>query len=346
MSGVDPESEATRLGPRRRSDARERDDSDANLGPHRAPGPAAGRADPDARIAALWRRRSRDPFVRGSLITAALGVTAGFVVADASPAELLSPRRLDALGRFLHELVPFPLRDRAFGWLDLADWVAAGVARRGAAATAQTVSIAVASIVAAGAAALVAAALSARSLARADVAAGTGTTLWRASVAVCVRTLLAAIRAIPEYVLAFLLLAALGPSAWPAVIALALHNTGVLGRLYAEVLEDADMRSAIALAGAGAGRRHILAFDLLPRALPRMLMFLLYRFETCVREATVLGMLGVASLGLWIEDARTRMQYDNLLLYVALGVGVVLVTELLSSIVRARLALGSGAERA
>ncbi len=55
----------------------------------------------------------------------------------------------------------------------------------------------------------------------------------------------------------------------------------------------------------------------MPLALPRFLLYFFYRFESCIREATVLGMLGTVSLGYWIQDARGRQSYDEMLLLVA-----------------------------
>jgi len=68
----------------------------------------------------------------------------------------------------------------------------------------------------------------------------------------------------------------------------------------------------------------------LPLALPRFLLYFFYRFETCVREATVLGMLGVVSLGYWIQEARARQTYDELLLFVGLGALLVLAADAVS----------------
>ncbi|MDP6409182.1 MAG: ABC transporter permease, partial [Planctomycetota bacterium] len=65
-----------------------------------------------------------------------------------------------------------------------------------------------------------------------------------------------------------------------------------------------------------------------------------YRFETCVREATVLGMLGVVSLGFYIQEARAKLYYDEMLLLIGLGALIVLAADFLSS--RARRYLRSG----
>ena len=59
-----------------------------------------------------------------------------------------------------------------------------------------------------------------------------------------------------------------------------------------------------------------------------------YRWETCVREATVLGMLGIVSLGYWIVDARARNHYDEMFLLVLVGAAIVLVGDLVSAAAR------------
>jgi phosphonate transport system permease protein len=149
-----------------------------------------------------------------------------------------------------------------------------------------------------------------------------------------VRALLIFLRAIPEYMWAFLLLAMLGPSAWPAVLALAIHNSGILGKLGAETIENLDPRTLRVLREHGATRAQVAVAAILPLSLSRFLLYFFYRFETCVREATVLGMLGVASLGYWIQDSRTRQFYDEMLFFVALGAVIVLGADLVSMLAR------------
>ena len=97
------------------------------------------------------------------------------------------------------------------------------------------------------------------------------------------------------------------------------------------MLPPASLRS---LRMIGGRRRQIYALAALPMALPRFLLYFFYRFETCVREATVLGMLGIVSLGYHIAEARVRHFYDEMLLLVAFGVGIVLVGDLVSHLAR------------
>jgi phosphonate transport system permease protein len=142
---------------------------------------------------------------------------------------------------------------------------------------------------------------------------------------------------VPEYVLAFFLLAMVGPGAWPAVLALAIHNAGILGRLGAEVVENLEAGPLRAMAGLGARRSILVAMGAFPLALGRFLLYVFYRFETCVREATVLGMLGILSLGYWIREARSRGEHDVMLFHVVLGGLLVLVADLASGLLRRRL---------
>jgi phosphonate transport system permease protein len=149
------------------------------------------------------------------------------------------------------------------------------------------------------------------------------------------RVALVLLRSIPEYIWTYLLIGMLGISAWPAVLALAIHNAGILGKLNAEVVENLESRRLAALRGVGASRLQIAAVGLYPGALSRLLLYLFYRWETCVREATVLGMLGIVSLGRLITDARVRRLYDEMLLYVLLGAVLVVAGDLISALARA-----------
>ena len=78
----------------------------------------------------------------------------------------------------------------------------------------------------------------------------------------------------------------------------------------------------------------IASWVFLPELLPRLLLYFFYRWETCVRESTVLGLLGIVSLGFWIDDARTRGQMDVLVYFVVLGVLIVVVGDVVSSLAR------------
>jgi phosphonate transport system permease protein len=206
-------------------------------------------------------------------------------------------------------------------------------------ATALTLAIPVAAIVLAG---IVGAALSffaSRTFATAEpfLAGGNGSAsrrgAWHA-LSTVTRFALVLLRAIPEYIWTFLLVGMFGITALPAVLALAIHNAGILGKLDAETLENLRPAPLKALRGVGASRTQIALFAAFPAALSRYLLYFFYRWETCVREATVLGMLGILSLGYVIGDARVRFQYDRLLFFALVGCALVLLGDLVSLVVR------------
>ena len=303
---------------------------------------AEGEAQVWARVEGLRRERPRSWLVRWTVgvfcCLTLLSVGSGVVSFDA----IFEARRRANIERFVtQDLVPFPLREAGFSWPRLWSWCSSLWSERGQEAMFATLMIAVLAIVLAGLGGAVMAPLGARTMMRSEPFGATrgrrgglrGLTL--AAVVVATRFFCVLLRAIPEYVWAFLLLAVLGPSAWPVVIALALHNAGILGRLGADTLENLDAKPLRALHGLGATRSQVLVGAAVPAALPRYLLYFFYRYETCIREATVLGMLGVVSLGYWIQDARARLHYDDMLFLVLLGSLLVIVGDVLSMAARA-----------
>jgi phosphonate transport system permease protein len=291
----------------------------------------------NARIAELRRTRPRNRFLRTSCgALAALGAWS-WASGEIAIGELFSARRQANLERFLErEAVPRPLRDGEGGFGEFLDWAGGLWSGSGASATAVTLGIAVLAIVLAALAGAVAAPLGARTLMQPDPYlsnGGRGSIAWRL-VSGGTRAACILLRAIPEYVWAFLLLAMLGPSAWPAVLALFIHNAGILGRLGADTVENLRIGPLAAQRALGASRRQLAFAGIFPAALGRYLLYFFYRFETCVREATVLGMLGVVSLGYYVQDARARMRYDEMLFLVALGALLVVAADVASNLAR------------
>ena len=111
------------------------------------------------------------------------------------------------------------------------------------------------------------------------------------------RGLLNALRSIPELVWAALLLIAAGLGPFAGTLALALHTSGVLGRLFAESLENAPRGAMDALRAQGASPLQVFAYATLPTVLPQLLSYSLYRWENNIRAAAVLGVVGAGGLG-------------------------------------------------
>ncbi|MEO0650735.1 MAG: ABC transporter permease subunit [Planctomycetota bacterium] len=237
--------------------------------------------------------------------------------------------RLANLGRFLREdAMPGPLREGA-GPTALLDWLGhwwtAGAGR----ALAATLGIALVATVLAAAGGALLALLGSRELARPEPFVGPPDRV-RGLVSLSARAWALLARAVPEYILAYLLLALFGANAWPAVLALALHNAGILGRLGGEAIEDLERRPLQALTLAGTRRDAVAMAGVAPAVFGRYLLFVLYRLETCLREATVLGMVGIASIGAAVQEARARQRYDELLLLLASAGLTVLAVDLAS----------------
>jgi phosphonate transport system permease protein len=111
------------------------------------------------------------------------------------------------------------------------------------------------------------------------------------------RLLLNALRSIPELVWAALLIIAAGLGPFAGTLALAMHTTGVLGRLFAEAIENAPPGPGFALRAQGVGEGRILMYATLPQVLPQLLSYVLYRWENNIRAAAVLGVVGAGGLG-------------------------------------------------
>jgi phosphonate transport system permease protein len=111
------------------------------------------------------------------------------------------------------------------------------------------------------------------------------------------RLLLNGLRSIPELVWAALLLIAAGLGPFAGTLALGLHTAGVLGRLFAESIENAPPGPAFALRARGVGEVRIFFYATLPQVIPQLMSYALYRWENNIRAAAVLGVVGGGGLG-------------------------------------------------
>lgn len=116
---------------------------------------------------------------------------------------------------------------------------------------------------------------------------------WRAPA----RLLLNVLRSIPELMWAALLLIAAGLGPFAGTLALALHTSGVLGRLFAESIENAPPGPAFALRLRGVPEGRVFLYATLPQVLPQLLSYVLYRWENNIRAAAILGVVGAGGLG-------------------------------------------------
>lgn len=283
----------------------------------------------------LYRARPKTNFVRLSLLVMALLISYTWIGGGFLSSNNSIIQRTENLERFVGELKPYELRGESFNIYSYLSWAKTMMAEKGWQAAETTLAISVAAIVLGGILGNLLAIPASRNFAsnfnRGHL------NLSALLLAGPARLLLIFLRTIPEYVWAFLLLSMIGPNAWPLVLALALHNAGIIGKLSAEVIENLPEQPQVSLRSTGASRLQIMLTAVLPAALARLLLFFFYRWETCVREATILGMLGIVSLGFWIQDARARNFYDEMIFFILLGALIVVIGDVISTLVRAHI---------
>ncbi|HEY5801405.1 MAG TPA: ABC transporter permease subunit, partial [Burkholderiaceae bacterium] len=119
------------------------------------------------------------------------------------------------------------------------------------------------------------------------------------------------LRSIPELVWAALLLIAAGLGPFAGTLALAAHTTGVLGRLFAEALENAPREPEQTLRLNGAGGLTAFLYAALPQAAPQMLSYTLYRWENNVRAAAILGVVGAGGIGQMLKFHLSLFQMQQ-----------------------------------
>ncbi|NEX48774.1 phosphonate ABC transporter, permease protein PhnE [Pseudotabrizicola algicola] len=117
-----------------------------------------------------------------------------------------------------------------------------------------------------------------------------------------------ALRAIPEIVIALVLIYILGGGPVPAVIAIALHTGGALGKLFSEVAENADLKPVEGLASVGANWSQRMWLGVIPQVAPNWLSYALLRFEINVRASAILGFVGEGGIG---HDLKLAMQWGQ-----------------------------------
>lgn len=161
-------------------------------------------------------------------------------------------------------------------------------------------------------------------------------------VAPLLRRVMDASRAVPEIVIALVLIYILGPGPVPAVIAIAIHTTGALGKLFSEAAENSDMKPVEGLTSVGANWMQRMGLGILPQVAPNWLSYGLMRLEINVRASAILGFVGSGGIG---YDLKIAMQwglgrYDQVVAIFLLLFLAIAVIDRLSDHARARLVKG------
>jgi phosphonate transport system permease protein len=148
------------------------------------------------------------------------------------------------------------------------------------------------------------------------------------------RRLMDAFRAINEIVFALLFVVAVGLGPLAGVLALAVHNTGIIAKLFSEAVEAIDPRPVEGIRATGASWLQEVIFGIIPQVMPLWSSFTLYRFETNVRSATVLGLVGAGGIGQPLYENIRGFAYAETAAIIIIIVLTVMLIDMLSAQLR------------
>jgi phosphonate transport system permease protein len=158
--------------------------------------------------------------------------------------------------------------------------------------------------------------------------------LARRSLYQAARLLLNLCRSIPDVVWALMFVRVVGLGPFPGVLAIGVSYGGMLGKIYAEILESSPEGPIEALHALGAGKSALLLFGFLPQVFANMVSYSLYRWECAIRSAAILGLVGAGGLGQQIELSMRMFQYHETSTILLIVFVLVTVVDHLSNIIR------------
>jgi phosphonate transport system permease protein len=145
------------------------------------------------------------------------------------------------------------------------------------------------------------------------------------------------LRSIDTLVYALLFVAAVGLGPFPGVLAVVAYTTTSLAKLYSETIEGIDPGPVDAITATGASRLQVLRFGILPQVLPLFLSYILYRLESNIRAATVLGFVGAGGIGFYLQTYLRMIDYPAASTVLLVTIVMVMAVDFASSRLRARL---------
>ena len=149
-----------------------------------------------------------------------------------------------------------------------------------------------------------------------------------------VRRLMDAARAINEMVFAMLFIVAVGLGPFAGVLALFVHTTGVLAKLFSEAVESIDAQPVEGIRATGANALEEIIYGVIPQVLPLWISYSLYRFESNVRSASVVGMVGAGGIGVILWEIIRGFQYAETCAVMIIIIVTVSVIDLVSARIR------------
>ena len=143
-------------------------------------------------------------------------------------------------------------------------------------------------------------------------------------------------RAIPEFILAMILVIAIGFGAMPGVLALGLHTMGFLAKFYAEDIEHVNKGPIEALKSSGASRLQIISFGIIPQIIPSFIANNLYILDRNVRMATMLGIVGAGGIGYELQSSFRMFDYPKVSAIILIIFITIFVIDNMSTFIRSK----------
>ena len=151
------------------------------------------------------------------------------------------------------------------------------------------------------------------------------------------KTVVIFFRAIPEFIIAMILVIAIGFGAMPGVLALGLHTMGFLAKFYAEDIEHINKGPIDALKSSGATKSQIISFGIIPQILPAFVANNLYILDRNVRMATMLGIVGAGGIGYELQSSFRMFEYEKVSAIIILIFLTIFLIDNFSSFIRSKI---------
>ena len=151
------------------------------------------------------------------------------------------------------------------------------------------------------------------------------------------KTIVIFFRAIPEFIIAMILVIAIGFGAMPGVLALGLHTMGFLAKFYAEDIEHINKGPIDALKSSGATKSQIISFGVIPQILPSFVANNLYILDRNVRMATMLGIVGAGGIGYELQSSFRMFEYERVSAIIILIFITIFLIDYFSAFIRSKI---------
>ena len=151
------------------------------------------------------------------------------------------------------------------------------------------------------------------------------------------RTITIFFRAIPEFIIAMILVIAIGFGAMPGVLALGIHTMGFLAKFYAEDIEHVNKGPIEALKSSGASKSQIISFAIIPQIIPSFIANNLYILDRNIRMATMLGIVGAGGIGYELQSSFRMFEYQKVSAIIIIIFITIFIIDHISSFIRSKI---------